>query len=247
MIRHLALGFVTTVLLLSSVRAESNRIPQERFIFDPPVSVGWVGDTVEIYISIDTGIQDASFFRSKIQFDTTLMRVDTILPAQDWLSAAGSSFNQFFSYKDSLDPALQEWYYDVFGSLAGGRTIDGYAHLARIRFVLEQGGQTELGFLFTRLEGIDLQEIPAWALNGELTICPLAYTAADLNNDGVPADPVDLSYMVDFFFSGGPEPQPDILAGDLNCDLVCDPVDLSYFVDFLFSGGPPPCDVCQTP
>jgi len=174
------------------------------------------------------------------------MSIDTILPAQDWLTAAENTFNQFFAYKDSLDPDVGDWYYDVFGSLAGGRTIDGFARLARIRFVPENGGKTDLTFFFTRLEGLDLQQIPAWALNGELTICPLAYTTGDLNNDGAAADPVDLSYMVDFFFAGGPAPQPDILAGDMNCDLECDPVDLSYLVDFLFSGGIPPCDVCQT-
>ena len=60
----------------------------------------------------------------------------------------------------------------------------------------------------------------------------------DLNGDGVDADPIDLSYLVDLLFAGGP------LAvcseeGDINGDTVSsDPIDLSYLVDALFAGGP---------
>ncbi len=247
MIRQLAIILVTAFVGVSTGQAESERIPQERFIFDPPVETAWVGDTLDVYIAIDTGIQDASFFRAKIQFDTTLVRIDTIVPAGDWLSAAGSSFNQFFSYKDSLDPNVNEWYFDIFGSLAGGRTIDGYSHLAKISFVMLDGGLTDLHFFFTRLEGTDLVEIPAWALDGQLLICPLAFTTGDVNNDGIAAGPVDLSYMVDWLFSGGAAPMPDDRSADLNCDGAANPIDLAYFVDYLFSGGAAPCDICSAP
>jgi len=216
-------------------------------MFDPPVELAWVGDTIDLYVAIDTGIANASFFRTKIQFDTTLMRVDTIVPSNDWLTAAGSSFNQFFSYKDSLDPDVGEWYFDIFGSLAAGRTIDGYSQLAKITFILEAGGETDLHFFFTRLEDPNLNVIPAWALDGRLTICPLGYTTGDVNNDGTIANPVDLSYLVEYFFNGGPPPQPDNRSADLNCDATVDPVDLAYLVDYLFAGGQQPCDICQVP
>jgi len=65
----------------------------------------------------------------------------------------------------------------------------------------------------------------------------------DINGDSADADPVDLSYLVDFLFSGGAAPVCNEEA-DLNGDLSpADPVDLSYLVDFLFSGGaaPFPC------
>lgn len=62
----------------------------------------------------------------------------------------------------------------------------------------------------------------------------------DVNGDGVDADPVDLSYLVDFLFSSGPAPICDDEA-DVNGDTAsADPVDLSYLVDFLFSAGPVP-------
>ena len=65
-------------------------------------------------------------------------------------------------------------------------------------------------------------------------------TAGDFNNDAIEADPIDLSYLVDFLFAGGPGivcPEE----GDINGDSVtADPIDLSYLVDFLFAGGPGP-------
>jgi len=58
------------------------------------------------------------------------------------------------------------------------------------------------------------------------------------------AGPIDLSFLVDFLFSGGVGPQCDD-EGDYNADgAVADPVDLSYFVDFLYSGGVAPA-ACQ--
>jgi len=62
----------------------------------------------------------------------------------------------------------------------------------------------------------------------------------DVNFDGEDADPVDLSYLVDFLFSGGPVPLCEGEA-DVNGDgNAADGVDLSYFVDFLFNGGSAP-------
>ena len=58
----------------------------------------------------------------------------------------------------------------------------------------------------------------------------------DLNGDGEDADPVDLSYLVDYLFSDGMPPSCHDEA-DLNQDgSAADPVDLSYLVDYLFAG-----------
>ncbi len=66
------------------------------------------------------------------------------------------------------------------------------------------------------------------------------YTCADPDGSGVAATPIDLSYLVDFLFSGGPSPIP-MISGSMDCDESVDPVDLAYLVDFLFAGGPEPC------
>jgi len=58
----------------------------------------------------------------------------------------------------------------------------------------------------------------------------------DMNGDGENADPVDLSYLVDYLFMNG---SPPFCAdeADLNQDGSSgDPVDLSFLVDYLFAG-----------
>ncbi len=62
----------------------------------------------------------------------------------------------------------------------------------------------------------------------------------DVNGDGVDADPIDLSLMVDYLFASGMPPGCPREA-DINGDLVsAGPIDLSTLVDFLFGSGPPP-------
>jgi hypothetical protein len=73
-----------------------------------------------------------------------------------------------------------------------------------------------------------------------VTTCCTGATRGDMNGDSVDADPVDLSFLVDFLFSGGSAPACDDEA-DINGDSSPgDPVDLSYLVDYLFSGGAGP-------
>jgi len=82
-----------------------------------------------------------------------------------------------------------------------------------------------------------------WYEHGVLRSCGVGMTG-DLNGDGVDADPLDLSFLVENLMNGGP--LPDCLPeGNLNGDSAsCDPVDLSWLVDYLFSGGTTPVD-CQ--
>ncbi len=50
----------------------------------------------------------------------------------------------------------------------------------------------------------------------------------------------DLTYMVSFLFSSGPEPQPVYESGDYTCDAEVNVSDLTQLVAFLFQGGSPP-------
>ena len=60
--------------------------------------------------------------------------------------------------------------------------------------------------------------------------------------DGVPGINVaDLNYLVNYMFSGGPAPQPELETGDVDCDQSVDVADLTYMVDYMFRSGPPPC------
>jgi hypothetical protein len=59
--------------------------------------------------------------------------------------------------------------------------------------------------------------------------------------DGAPGlNVADLSYLVDYLFKGGPEPNPYI-SGNVDCLDDINVADLSYLVDYLFKGGPEPC------
>jgi C1A family cysteine protease len=84
---------------------------------------------------------------------------------------------------------------------------------------------------------------------------PVAYSGCCLglraNVDGDPLDAVDIAdlvYLVDYMFSGGPEPEcwrEANVDGNLIGDLqeTVDIADMVYLVDFMFNGGPepPPC------
>ncbi|MDH3889548.1 MAG: hypothetical protein OEV49_00565 [candidate division Zixibacteria bacterium] len=63
----------------------------------------------------------------------------------------------------------------------------------------------------------------------------------DINCDGfLGIDISDLVYLVDYMFTGGPQPCcfEDV---DVNCDGSIDISDLVYVVDYMFTGGPQPC------
>lgn len=62
------------------------------------------------------------------------------------------------------------------------------------------------------------------------------------NVDYDPGDVIDISdlvYLVDYMFSGGPEP-PCPEEADIDGSGGIDISDLVYLVDYMFSGGPPP-------
>ncbi len=74
----------------------------------------------------------------------------------------------------------------------------------------------------------------------ELAVVSVAnsFIKGDANLDG-DISILDLTYLVDFIFRGGPAPDP-FLAGDANCDDDTNILDLTYLVDFIFRGGPIP-------
>ena len=90
-----------------------------------------------------------------------------------------------------------------------------------------------------------IQNVPD-TVSGEIVVggCCIGL-AGNIDNDGADElTPADLSYLVDYLFSGGAAPVCPAEA-DLNGDTVPgDPVDLTYLVNHLFSSGPDPLP-CQ--
>ncbi len=61
----------------------------------------------------------------------------------------------------------------------------------------------------------------------------------DINSSMAPPDISDLTFLVEYFFGGGPPPRFDRVA-DMDHSEVVDISDLTYMVDYLFGGGPAP-------
>ena len=62
----------------------------------------------------------------------------------------------------------------------------------------------------------------------------------DVNGDGNEADILDLTYLVDFIFRGGPGPPCPAEADTNSDDTPANILDLTFLVDFIFRGGVPP-------
>lgn len=85
---------------------------------------------------------------------------------------------------------------------------------------------------------------PAWDGPHCFAVRPCCYgQRGDINQDGSIADPVDIVFLVNYMFHGGPPPVCDA-ATDWNADgSVGDAADLAAHVDYHYAGGdpPPPC------
>ena len=74
-------------------------------------------------------------------------------------------------------------------------------------------------------------------------VLSIAGKCGDINGDGDPVIGIDdLVYLVDYMFTGGPEP-PDMWAANVDGQGELDISDLVYLVDYMFNDGPEP--VCQ--
>ncbi len=51
----------------------------------------------------------------------------------------------------------------------------------------------------------------------------------------------DVTYLISYIFSGGPEPVYDLLMGDSDCSGRINIGDVTFLIAFVFSGGPAPC------
>lgn len=71
----------------------------------------------------------------------------------------------------------------------------------------------------------------------------LDFMCGDANASGS-IDIDDIMYIIDYMFTGGPEPQP-YESADVNCSVDIDIDDIMYIIDYMFTGGPLPCAGCM--
>lgn len=86
------------------------------------------------------------------------------------------------------------------------------------------------------VEGQFTDETP-FTVTGQVTL--IGHRVGDINLDGA-VNILDLTYLVDYIFRGGPPPSLMELADVNGSGGPANVIDLTYFVDFIFRGGPPP-------
>ena len=67
------------------------------------------------------------------------------------------------------------------------------------------------------------------------------FTCGDAN-DNLEINILDITYVIDFLYNGGPAPDP-IRCGDANDDETINILDATYLIAYLYQSGPPP--ICR--
>ena len=67
----------------------------------------------------------------------------------------------------------------------------------------------------------------------------VGHRSGDINADGEGPNIADLTYLIDYFFLGGPPP-PLVEAANVDGTNGLTVADLTYMVNYLFGGGPAP-------
>lgn len=67
----------------------------------------------------------------------------------------------------------------------------------------------------------------------------LSIIRGDVDNSGG-LSILDVTYIINFLYKGGPAPQPHTIVGDANCNGVVNIIDVTYINSHLYYGGPEP-------
>ncbi len=150
----------------------------------------------------------------------------------------------------SADPSWSPWDYNVFADTNGwictqwaiDTTVDPPDTLSCLNY--ERTSTPPFDSIVVVPEStafIDTTRIKLY--DGTLIINDVS-PCGDLNNDGNFGNIIDLTFLIDFIFRGGPSPNP-LCRADLDCNGTCANIlDLTYLVDFIFRGGQPVCPGC---
>ena len=167
----------------------------------------------------------------------------------------------YFYNDPSYDTLVIEWYRPSNFNLASDTTIN-------FELLLTRDGSVICQYLDVGISGLELSALVGVSeigcrglshVNGgdipenivsDSSSLRIFYTDREWvmsgNIDGQPGiDISDLVWLVDFMFTGGPEPIP-YESGDVNCSG--DPIDIAdlvYLIDYMFNSGPLPCYYLQ--
>jgi hypothetical protein len=212
----------------------------------------------EVWIQPDTVYhQNNAFFRISLQCDDNLIEAKSfhvqlsINPAVLYVPADSVLLGSMFDgiNEDSITVMFTQLWDDSthlevdIAFLRDSATIDGPGEL--LIFPVTPTGIGVTDVQITELMVFDRfnQEIPVTVRNdGWIRVCQYV---GDIDANAS-IDIVDLVYLVEYMFQGGPLPIPNKWVGDFNCDgKGIDITDLIGMVMWMFQGGPwlcnPPC------
>ncbi|MGD2091349.1 MAG: NosD domain-containing protein [Candidatus Aminicenantes bacterium] len=155
-----------------------------------------------------------------------------------------SSSNDNILHHNNFDNVFADAYIENFlGTCTGNQWY--------LDIEVDPGGNYWSGFSCTDLNGDgvcdEAYSIPGGG-TGDQDLYPLSGQWSSLcgNVNGDPQYEVnepDIDYLIDYMFSGGPEPVPPC-AADVNGDGSVDISDAVYLINYLYHGGPPPVQNC---
>ena len=212
-------------------------VRDDTLAFDSIVAVKGQTTSLPVYL------YNSSLIR-KIELSFELSSVTGVtVDSFDILASRTSSFEDV-SFATAL-PGSGQWVIEMIPDTNGGANYLPVGSGAIIELLIKVENSAPSGIIVidtvtisgqkTVISSIWGEYFPNTYMSGKIVI-GCAY--GDANCDGIPANILDLTYMVDFIFRGGPA--PDLVGGDANADAVSNILDLTYLVDFIFRGGPPP-------
>ncbi|MCH7948514.1 MAG: S8 family serine peptidase [candidate division Zixibacteria bacterium] len=212
-------------------------VRSDTLAFDSIVAVKGQTTSLPVYLSNSSLIK-------KIALSFSLSNVTGVTVDSFDITASRTSSFQQVSFA-AADPDSGKWLIEMIPDTNGGANYLPVGTGLFIELLIKVDASAPSGIIEidtatisgqkTLISSIWGEYFPDVFISGKIVI-GCAY--GDANCDGAAANILDLTYMVDFIFRGGPD--PDLVGGDANADAASNILDLTYLVDFIFRSGPPP-------
>ena len=144
-------------------------------------------------------------------------------PSFHWSGLAVNKFSSAISYDFQLDSKI-----DFSVPLISETGLVSPSYTTSTSLTLDM-------VYYWRVRGFDGAVYSDWSNEMAVHIGP--FYCGDFNNDNSGPNILDLTYLVDFIFRGGPIPENTDLNGD---NIPHNIIDLTVLVDYIFRGGAKP-------
>lgn len=234
------------LLALSGVHVPTANAGTNRVMLTPAEKiVSPVGSPLALTLALDSTVRNVRFYNVHISFDTSVVRIDSIIASPEWNSTGPN----FFFWKDTsvVDSISHQrlWYVDLGAAFYGAvYHIDGYAPLATLWLTAKQPGATFAYFQSQIVLDANSTPVLGEVGNAIIYVCPNPFPFfGDFDHTGN-LDIADLTFMIAFLYLDGSAPEPSLLLGDVDCDQAVDISDVTRLIDYLYISFAPICTLC---